>query len=179
MRKLGMTVLILAAIVSAGTAIGGCGKSTGKNAEEQRQSIEESAMQAYLETASTGGAEDKVPDPNVPEVAVISVFVPSDTGIQKQMDALDVLGAEALFAKMKEYGALSEGAKLLSFTKEGEGAKLSCTGVDLNDEVLAVALGNTFIENFELISLTIESDGMSTEKTTNMKYNTDYKNLKK
>lgn len=176
MRKLGMTALVAAVvIVSAGAAIGGCGKSAEKTAQEQRQSIEESAMQAYLETESTGGAQDKVPDPNVPKLEVVSVFVPSETGIQKEMDAINILDAKELFAKMKEYEAVPAEAELLSFVQEGEQGKLELKGVDLSNEALAVAVGNTFIENFELKTLSLKAGELSME----MKYNTDYKNLKK
>ena len=48
--------------------------------------------------ASTGGASDKVPDPNVEPMEIISVYSSNEdaTGLNQAMDAVDELTAQSL-----------------------------------------------------------------------------------
>lgn len=177
MKKLQMTTLLCALMVFTGTVTGGCTKAADTSAEGLQKSAQESAMQEYLETASTGGAQDKVPDPTTPELKIVSVFIPSEKGIIKEMEAIEVLDENLLFAKLKEYEVVPEAAEIVSFEHDTDTGRLSLKGVDINDKRLMVAVGNTFIENFELATMTIDVDGESTADTTDMKYNMEYKKM--
>ena len=67
----------------------------------------ESATEPLVE-ASTGGASDKVPDPNVEPMEIISVYSSNEdaTGLNQAMDAVDELTAQSLVDKLIEYGVL-------------------------------------------------------------------------
>ena len=71
---------------------------------------------------STGGASDKVPDPNVMPVAVISVYHGGGGSLVQDMDSLDTEGLDAqlLVDKLIEYGVLTDGTNVLSFDIEGK-----------------------------------------------------------
>ena len=73
---------------------------------------------------TTGGASDKVPDPNVKPVAVVSIYHGSDDsdGLIQDMDALDSeeMDAQQLVDKLVEYNVLTKGTKVLEFTVQGE-----------------------------------------------------------
>ena len=73
---------------------------------------------------STGGVSDKVPDPNIKPVAVVSIYHGTDDGLIQDMDSLDTdeLDAQLLVDKLIEYGVLTQGTKVLSFTVEGKKA---------------------------------------------------------
>ena len=120
---------------------------------------------------TTGGASDKVPDPNVEPVAIISVYHGSDVedGLVQSMDSLtsEDMDAQEMVDKLVEYGVLTEGTKVLSFTIDGEGENAAGT-LDLNqavseegasDEMFLAEVGNTFIENYELSSLKLLVNG--------------------
>ncbi len=115
--------------------------------------------------ASTGGASDKVPDPNVEPMEIISIYSQNDdaSGLNQAMDAVDTLTAEALVDKLVEYGVLEEGTKVLKFdSQDGTGtldlSKAPVKG-STGDLVMLTAVGNTFIENFELDKLKVLVNG--------------------
>lgn len=115
--------------------------------------------------ASTGGASDKVPDPNVEPMEIISIYNSNDdaTGLNQAMDAVDELTAEALVDKLIEYGVLEEGTEALKFDMaDGTGtldlSKVPSSGTT-GDILMLTAVGNTFIENFELDKLKLLVNG--------------------
>ena len=136
----------------------------------------ESATEPMVE-ASTGGASDKVPDPNV-----------DATGLNQAMDAVDELTAQSLVDKLIEYGVLEEGTEVLNFdTKDGIGtldlSKVPSSGTS-GELLMLTAIGNTFTENFELDKLKLLVDGKNyssghIEHGDNdyLEYNRDYKKL--
>ena len=133
--------------------------------------------------ASTGGAEDKVPDPTTEVLEIASIYVPDEerTGLIQNMDGVSVLDAESLVAKLVEYGVLPEGCQVLSYEATGE-AENAADGpgeaadvsvaesavIDLSDipdgdsidtQLITAAIGNTITENLGVRSLTIEENG--------------------
>ena len=116
--------------------------------------------------ASTGGASDKVPDPNAEPMEIISVYSQNDdaTGLNQAMDAVSELTADAMADKLIEYGVLEEGTKVLKFDKKDDGtATLDLSQIPEKgtaDDILTLtAVGNTFIENFELDKLKVLVNG--------------------
>ena len=115
--------------------------------------------------ASTGGASDKVPDPNAEPMEVISVYSQNDdgTGLNQAMDAVSELTAEAMVDKLIEYGVLEEGTTVLKFDKKDGTATLDISKVpdkgSDGDILMLTAIGNTFIENFELDNLKLLVNG--------------------
>lgn len=115
--------------------------------------------------ASTGGASDKVPDPNAEPMEIISVYSQNNdaTGLNQAMDAVDELTAQGLVDKLIEYGVLEEGTKALKFDMADGTGTLDLSQVpssgSTGDLLMLTAVGNTFIENFELDKLKLLVNG--------------------
>lgn len=140
--------------------------------------------------ASTGGASDKVPDPNAEPMEIISVYSKNDdsTGLNQAMDAVSELTADAMVDKLIEYGVLEDGTKVLQFDKKDDGtATLDLSQMPekgtTEDILTLTAVGNTFIENFELDKLKILVNGKNYSNDQIKQGDSDYleyvKNYKK
>ena len=145
---------------------------------------------------TTGGASDKVPDPDVKPVAVVSIYHGSDTsdGLIQDMDALDSekLDAQQLVDKLVEYNVLTKGTKVLEFTVQGEGENATAvldlsqaeSGEECSDRMLLAEIGNTFIDNYELKSLKLKVNGKNFEgkeiqhgDSDVLEYENDFENM--
>ena len=145
---------------------------------------------------TTGGASDKVPDPDVKPVAVVSIYHGSDTsdGLIQDMDALDSekLDAQQLVDKLVEYNVLTKGTKVLEFTVQGEGENATAvldlsqaeSGEECSDRMLLAEIGNTFIDNYELKSLKLKVNGKNFEgkeiqhgDSDVLEYENDFENI--
>ncbi len=170
---LGMMAAVMAVSLAA------CTPTTGKQKEETTTVSAENPEPAVVPT--TGGASDKVPDPNVEPVAVISIYHKGDgDSLVQEMDSLDDddLNAQALVDRMIGYGVFTEGTEVISFDKTGEeeNAKgvLNLNQAKNNEGVtetqFLVEIGNTFIENFELSTLTVQINGQDMEGASALEY---------
>ncbi len=139
-----------------------------------------------VETQAPGGAFDKVPDPTAESVDVVSIFSGNEdaTGLKKTMTEVKELDAQSLVDKLIEEGVLEDGTKVLSFevtggsddTEAGPGSEKEASTeasekigtLDLSqvpssgstgDDLMLGAVGNTFIENFELDKLKLLVNG--------------------
>ncbi len=164
MKKWLMGMLLAAMAVS----LAACTPTTEK---EQTGAEAQESMEMDQIPMSTGGASDKVPDPNVDPVAIVSIYHGSDVedGIKQSMDSLSTteMDAQELVNKMVEYGVLTKGTEVLAFTVEG-GDENATAVLDLNkaesdegssDKKLLAEIGNTFIENYQLVSLKLKVNG--------------------
>lgn len=165
---LGLTAAVMAVSLAACTPTTQKQQETSTVSPEEVKAAKESA--AELVEQSTGGAFDKVPDPNVKAVAVISIYHGDDNGkLVQDMDSLDDenLDAQTLVDKLIEYGVIMEGTEVLSFDIQGD--EDNATGIlnlseaesaeGASDEMFLTELGNTFIENFELRKLKLKVNG--------------------
>lgn len=115
--------------------------------------------------ASTGGASDKVPDPNAEPMEIISVYSKNEnkTGLNQAMDAVDKLTADAIVSKLIEYGVLEDGTKVLKYDSDNGIGTLDLSAVPQSgsgdDRLTLTAIGNTFVENFELDKLKLLVNG--------------------
>lgn len=162
MKKWFMGIMLAVMAVS----LAACTPTTEKN-----RNAATTAAAAETIPMTTGGAGDKVPDPNVKPVAVVSIYHRSDGNgsIVQDMDALDSEGLDAqlLVDKLVEYGVLTKGTKVLNFTVTGEGENAAgildlnqaVSGEGSSDRMLLAEIGNTFIDNFELKSLKLKVNG--------------------
>ena len=180
---------LLTAMVAVSLAA--CTPTTDK--QKETKSAEE--VQAQIEAQTTGGASDKVPDPNVAPVAIISVYHKGDgDSLVQDMDSLDTEGLDAqlLVDKLIEYGVLTDGTEVLSFDIEGKDENAVGT-LDLNqaesaegcsDKMFLTEIGNTFTENFELSKLKLkvnggnyEGDDIKQGDSDYLTYNADYESV--
>lgn len=183
--------LIGAMAVMMAVSLAACTPTT----EKQRKAAEATRVTESLPPPSTGGATDKVPDPNVMPVAVVSIYHGGDSnGLVQDMDSLDTEGLDAqlMVDKLIEYGVLTDGTQVISFDIEGKDEDAVGT-LDLNqaesaegasDKMFLTELGNTFTENFELSRLKLKVNGANYEgdqikqgDSDYLTYNTDYENV--
>ena len=177
---LGMMAAVMAVSLAA------CTPTTEKQKEETTTVSAENSEPAVV--PATGGASDKVPDPNVEPVAVISIYHKGDgDSLVQEMDSLDDddLNAQALVDRMIGYGVFTEGTEVISFDKTGEeeNAKgvLNLNQAKNNEGVtetqFLVEIGNTFIENFELSTLTVQINGQDMEGASALEYLTAFEDV--
>lgn len=160
---LGVMAVLMAASLAA------CTPTTEKQKQETTAAAGEVSQEPVV-TQETGGASDKVPDPNVMPVAVVSIYHKGDgDSMTQDMDSLETEGLDAqlLVDKLVEYGVLTEGTQVLSFDISGEGENAEGvldlsqaeSGEGCSDEMFLTEIGNTFIENFELAQLKLKVNG--------------------
>lgn len=163
--------------------------------KQSNQTTEASNKQEERVAQTTGGASDKVPDPNVMPVARVSIYYKGDSGsLVQHMDSLDTEGLDAqlLVDKLIQYGVLTDGTKVLSFKVEGKEDKSvgtldlnqAVSGEDNSDEAFLAEIGNTFTENFELGKLKLKVNGANYKgddinqgDNDFLEYRFDYKSL--
>lgn len=156
--------------------------SSNKSQEVQEESVTDVQVDA-METVPTGGISDKVPDPNVAPVEIVAIYSTDKdkVNLTKTMGEIDELDAQALVDLLIEAGVLKADTKVLSFETEGEGSVEIGPGVSENDveagtggsrgildlsmepvdnnKLTLAAIGNTFIENYELDELELLVNG--------------------
>ena len=177
MKKLGMFLVGTMMVLS----LAACTPTTEKQQQDAAKSVEE---------LSTGGAFDKVPDPEAPELEIISIYHSNEdvTGLMKAMDGVETMDAQAVVDKLIEYGVLEEGTEVLSFETQGEKTENAGPGgssegdsvssaelgiLDLSkvpsnlgtsgELAMLTAIGNTFTENFNLDQLKLLVNGENYE----------------
>jgi len=154
------------------------GSQTAAAAEAERAT--ETAPVYDLVSATTGGAWDKVPDPTTPEVAVISLYVPKEdgSGLMQEMDSIDALDAGAVMEKLIALNAVEAGVKVLGLEIKDDTGILDLSGMSAIDDRTRIAIGNTYLTNFELNHLEIRIDGKTVEGCEDLLYDSDYKTAK-
>ncbi|MCI9105272.1 MAG: hypothetical protein HFG57_04805 [Lachnospiraceae bacterium] len=136
--------------------------------------------------AANGVATNKNPDPTAPDLEVVSIYNVSEDGtkLEGTMDAVEELNPQVLTDLLIQYNVLEEGTKLISFAAEGAPSSeevgpgvLKVPGMeiqsdtkeygtlnlskfpDAKNEILLQAVANTFLENLNVVYLTIQVDG--------------------
>lgn len=179
------------AVVTAVSLVA-CTPTTEKNKSETTTAT--TAIPDDMIPQTTGGVSDKVPDPNVKPVAVISIYHGGSGSLTQDMDSLDSeeLDAQLLVDKLTEFGVLTEGTEVLSFDVQG-GEEDAVGTLNLNkadsaegcsDQMFLTEIGNTFTENFELVKLKLKVNGANFQgkdvqhgDDDYLTYNTDYESV--
>lgn len=135
-----------------------------------------------IETGETkDGRAEKTPDPNAPELDLVSIYSSNEegTGLVVNMEGIEELDAQHIVDLLITAGVLEEGTTVNSFDVEGgekagpgvevtEGAGGERIGtLDLSkvpdnaekEKVIVGSVGNTFIESFELDKLKLLVNG--------------------
>lgn len=147
-KRMCMAAVVMIMVAAISIAVSGCSKHES-DLEAQQRDLQES-LDAYMETQATGGAADKVPDPDAPEVAIIFAYVPSEgsMGLDRKLEDVPEIDDYELTQKMIEYGVLPKDAQVIDFDPENH--VLEYTAVETLTPRQAMAVLNTFIENMEL-----------------------------
>lgn len=134
-----------------------------------------------------GVATEKMPDPTAPDLEVISIYTVDEegTGIAGTMEAVEEKTAQTLVDLLIQYGTLDEGTTVISFEAEGTPAdeevgpgvvKIPGMQIESNVKELGIlelnqfpsdekkdvklkAVVNTFLENMDVLSLTVKVNG--------------------
>ena len=128
----------------------------------------------------------KLPDPIAPDLDVISIYTVSADGtkLEGTMDAVEGKDAQTVADLLIKYGVLEEGTEVIEFKAEGEPASeevgpgvVKIPGIEFEstvkeygtvnlsklpddkDDMLLQAIANTFIENMDVLYLTILVNG--------------------
>ena len=179
MKKLMIGLLSGLAVIS----MVACSPTTKETSPAETESV--SGMPTGT-VESAGGIEDKVPDPDAEPVEIVSIYSPDSNGtrLKKVMGELPELDAQALVDQLIAVGVLEEGTEVLDFTVEGEASTEVGPGVAADEatsgegkigtlnlsqvpvlsdaakeELMLGAVGNTFIENYELDELKLLVNG--------------------
>lgn len=137
----------------------------------------------------------KNPDPTAPNLDVVSIYTVSADGttLEGTMDALEEKNPQTIAELLIEYGVLDEGTEVIEFAAEGEPASeevgpgvVKIPGAvnkntsreygtlnlsqfpDEKDDMLLQAVANTYIENMDVVYLTIQVNGETVAE--NLKY---------
>ncbi len=137
------------------------------------------------QTEAAQKVDEKRPDPNAPVLDVVSIYTVSEDGskLEGTMDAVEELNENTLIELLIQYGVLAEGTTAVSFSAEGEPSSQAVgPGVaaaaadsssntkeygvldlnqfpDVKDDMLLQAVANTFIENMDVVYMTISVEG--------------------
>lgn len=154
---------------------------------------------AALEQQSTGGADDKVPDPTTEVLEIASIYIPNEekTGLRQSMEGLTAVDVNSLVAQLAEAGVLPADCEVLSYETEGEaedsaagpgvdaGATIASSAVlnlssipdgdSIDNQLTIGAIGNTITENLGVRSLTIQENG--TTVAENVTFQSEYETL--
>lgn len=191
MKKLAMCLMSAMVVLS----LAACTPTPEKQAETAET----------FETQETGGAEDKVPDPDAPALTPISVYAINEdkTGLTQEMDGVESLDGQSVISKMAEYDILPANTIVLSFedispdaeettaaseesTEENADPFAEQPPVEIavltlsqlpeeNRDLVIAAIGNTFTENFNIETLKIN---VKDDEVAEVTYNDSYKKIK-
>lgn len=151
------------------------------------------AVNAQETETAAPTAPAKNPDPTAPVLDVVSIYSVSADGskLEGTMDAVDELDEEALVSLLVQYKVLEEGTEVLEFKAEGAPSSeevgpgvVKIPGVesevneygtlnlnkfpDTENELLLQAVANTFIENMNIVYLTIQVNGETAAENLSM-----------
>lgn len=175
LKRIIMCVIGAMMIVS----LAACTPTTEKNATGQTKAQTQ---------APKNGVSDKQPDPTAPELDVISIYRIEEGGttLVGTMDAVEERTPQVLVDLLIKYGMLEEGTKAISFeAKEkleseevgpgvpkipgmvientlSDSAVLNLSGfpeADPQKDMKLQAVANTFLENMNVLNLTIQVNG--------------------
>ena len=173
MKKVILLSAVLAVTAVAMMTAAGCSKQETE-VDEQKETVVET-LSEQPDNQETGGAEDKVPDPDAPAAEVVVIYVPSrsDVGLEMKVDDVPEISDEDLSKKLIEYGVLPESAEITEFDPDNH--VISYTGVSELTPREAIAVINTFTENFEFADQwELKLDGNTVMKSG---YCADYKKI--
>lgn len=158
-------------------SLAACTPTTEKNKTGE---IKETEAAAVKSTEGPGVVTDKPVDKEAPELEVVSVYMVNEDGdkLKSAMESVEKKDAQSLTDLLIQYGVLEEGTTAVGFEAEGTAAS-QVTGPgaaqaealkeygtlelsqfpEENRELKLQAVANTFIENMDVLYLTISADG--------------------
>lgn len=148
MKKLLCVMVMFVTAAAIMLSLGGCASKHESEYDEHQKELE-AALEQYQNSFETGGAADKVPDPNAPHRENVMIYVPAEgnTGLDVKLDDVSEISDDELSQKLIDYGVLPQSAELIGFDPVNH--VITYTGVSRLTPRQAIAVINTFTENFE------------------------------
>ncbi len=178
MKKLVMGLLGAMMILS----LAACTPTTEKNKTGETKAMQQDEVVESTADSGPGVVTGRPVDQDAPDLTMVSVYSISEDGskIEGTMDSVETLDAQSLVDLLAQYGVLDDGTKAVSFATEGsvasqeagpgvtEGAsKAEKATLELsqvpseNQEKVLQAVANTFCENMNAETITIQVDGQT------------------
>lgn len=179
MRRTILSILGVMMILS----LAACTPTSEKNKTGESKQTE--AESVPKDTDGPGVVTDRPVDPNEPELEIISIYTVDQEGkMETTMDGVEELSPQILVDRLIEYGVLKEGTKMVNYTEDGEtynkdagpgvpeedgsgSIKREYGRLELSDvpeeqkELRLQAVANTFIENMDVVYMTIQVNGQT------------------
>lgn len=155
MKKLAMILIGAMMVLSLAACTPTPEKKTAQSSTEPGEKV----------VMETGGASDKVPDPNVISEDQVLIYFPGEDGkkLDSKMDSVVELGAQAVVDKLIEYEVLDAGTTVVSFDDKTGVLNLSQGPSGDNKSLKIAAVEQTFIDDFELEDATLQVNGSAAE----------------
>lgn len=175
MKKIVMGLLGAMMILS----LAACTPTTEKNKTGEMKAQQEEVTET-TEDSGPGVVKDRPVDKDAPDLTMVSIYSFSEDGskIERTMDSVETLDAQSLTDLLIQYGVLDDGTKAENFTTEGSTASKEVgPGVSgdttmaekatlelsqfpsENQEKALQAVADTFCENMDVASITIQAGG--------------------
>lgn len=167
-------------------SLAACTPTTEKNKTGEVKQTE-AATAAAGKNQGQGVVTDRNPDMDAPDLDIISVYSVSEDGskLVGSMESVEQMDAQKLVDLLIQYKALPEGTQAVSFAAEGDPAseevgpgmvkipgmelksnqkengtlELTQIAEDAQKDLKLQAVADTFIENMDVLNLTIKVDG--------------------
>ncbi len=159
-------------------------ETTASSASESASGSTTAAAQGdgpafHMKETENNLPENKTPDPNAQKETLVALYLPSEgtKGIYMDFGSVPVLDAQSVVNQLVEYQLLPENSTVLSYEADGAKASLNLIGIDLKEHRKVVCVANTFIENFNLESITIIAGEETSKDTENMTFVSDLENV--
>lgn len=159
MKKI--TTVLVGTAAACALMLSGCTSTKVSDATKDQQD-QQAAWESYSRALEERDVRaEKVPDSDAPQVYMVTVYtVKADgSGLKGIVDDVENKTGEALFAKLKEYGVVPEGAMLTAYTEKDGEASVEITGTGELSQLQIQAIADTYEESFSLSKLTVAADG--------------------
>ena len=157
------TTVMVSVAAACAMMLSGCTSTKVSDATRDQQEQQE-AWESYVESESARDYRaEKTPDENAPEVYMVSVYVPKKDGnsLENILDDIENKTGDALFAKLKEHGAVPDTVMLTAYSEKDGAATITLSGADALTDIQKKAISQTFEESFSLTKLTILADDVA------------------
>ena len=115
------TTVFVSVAAACAMMLSGCTSTKVSDATKDQQEMQ-AAWESYSESeANRDYAAEKVPDANAKEANMVTIYVPKadGSGLEDILDDVENKTGDAVFSKLKEYGAVPDTVMLTAFSQSG------------------------------------------------------------
>ena len=157
------TTVFVSVAAACAMMLSGCTSTKVSDATKDQQE-QQAAWESYAESeANRDYVAEKVPDANAKEANMVTIYVPKSdgSGLEDILDDVENMTGDAVFSKLKEYGAIPDTVKLTAFSQKDGEATVTLSGADTLTDIQKQAISETFEDSFSLTKLTVLADDVT------------------